>query len=207
MADWVTISSLGTAGGTLVLAVATFASVRSANRSARIAETSLLEQRRPILVHSRLDDPLQKIMFGDGRWVSAEGSRAVVEHENGNVYLAISLRNVGQGVGVLRGWDVWPETQGGRSDHRDPGEFRQTIRDLFIPPGDIGLWQGALRDDSEEIHGALLRNHGTRRSFAVDLLYSDHAGEQRAISRFTIQPAGDDGWMAAVVRHWRLDAA
>ena len=38
MADWVTISSLATAGGTLVLAVATFSSVRSANRSARVAE-------------------------------------------------------------------------------------------------------------------------------------------------------------------------
>ena len=38
MADWQTISSLATAGGTLVLAVATFSAVRSANRSARIAE-------------------------------------------------------------------------------------------------------------------------------------------------------------------------
>jgi hypothetical protein len=34
MADWVTISALATAGGTLILAVATFASVRSANRAA-----------------------------------------------------------------------------------------------------------------------------------------------------------------------------
>ena len=42
MTDWVTISSLATAGGTLVLAVATFSSVRSANRSARVAERSLL---------------------------------------------------------------------------------------------------------------------------------------------------------------------
>jgi hypothetical protein len=33
MADWATISSLATAAGTLVLAVATFASVRSSNRS------------------------------------------------------------------------------------------------------------------------------------------------------------------------------
>ena len=33
--DWVTISALATAGGTLVLAAATFASVRSANRAAR----------------------------------------------------------------------------------------------------------------------------------------------------------------------------
>ena len=34
-ADWVTISALATAVGTLVLALATFASVRSANRAAR----------------------------------------------------------------------------------------------------------------------------------------------------------------------------
>ncbi|HKO25894.1 MAG TPA: hypothetical protein VJU80_00435, partial [Solirubrobacteraceae bacterium] len=64
MADWATISSLATAGGTLVLAVATFAAVRSSNRSARIAEVALQEQRRPLLAGSRLNvDPEQKIMF------------------------------------------------------------------------------------------------------------------------------------------------
>ena len=42
MADWSTISALATGGGTLVLALATFASVRSSNRTARIAEQSLL---------------------------------------------------------------------------------------------------------------------------------------------------------------------
>ena len=56
MADWATISSLATAGGTLVLAGATFTAVRSSNRSARIAEQALQEQRRPVLVHARLDD-------------------------------------------------------------------------------------------------------------------------------------------------------
>jgi len=50
---------LVTGAGTLVLAVATFAAVRSANRSARIAETALQEQRRPLLAQSRLDDPVQ----------------------------------------------------------------------------------------------------------------------------------------------------
>ena len=39
--EWVTISSLATAAGTLVLAVATFASVRSANHAARVAERVL----------------------------------------------------------------------------------------------------------------------------------------------------------------------
>ena len=47
MTDWVTISALATATGTLVLAVATFASVRSANRAARVAEQAFLMGQRP----------------------------------------------------------------------------------------------------------------------------------------------------------------
>ena len=63
MADWVTISSLATAGGTMVLALATFSSVRSANRSARIAEQSLLVGLRPVLVPSRPEDPPERVTF------------------------------------------------------------------------------------------------------------------------------------------------
>jgi len=61
--NWVVVSSLATAAGTLVLAVATFSAVRSSDRSARIAEVALQEQRRPLLAPSRLEDPKQKIMF------------------------------------------------------------------------------------------------------------------------------------------------
>src|SRR5690349_5303278 len=106
--DWTTVASLATAGGTLVLAAATFAAVRSSNRSARIAEAALQEQRRPLLAPSRLEDPKQKIMFMEGHWVSASGGRAAVEHVDGIVYLAISLRNVGSGIAVCQGWAVVP---------------------------------------------------------------------------------------------------
>jgi hypothetical protein len=95
MADWVTISSLATAGGTLVLAVATFASVRSANQAARTAERALQVGLRPLLMPSRLEDPLVKVMWVDGHY-----SRL----EDGIVYLAMSLRNVGSGMAVLHGW-------------------------------------------------------------------------------------------------------
>lgn len=44
MADWVTISALATAGGTLALAGATYGAVRSGNRAARAAELSMLAQ-------------------------------------------------------------------------------------------------------------------------------------------------------------------
>ncbi len=74
MADWVTISSLATAGETLVLAVATFSSVRSANRSARLAERSLMAGIRPVLMHSHLEDPQVKVGFADNHWMMVPGS-------------------------------------------------------------------------------------------------------------------------------------
>ena len=49
MTNWVTISSLASAGGTLVLAVATFASVRSGNRSARTADRAARIGERSLL--------------------------------------------------------------------------------------------------------------------------------------------------------------
>jgi hypothetical protein len=52
VADWVVISSLATAGGTLGLAATTYASVRSANRAARTAEQSMLAELRPLLIES-----------------------------------------------------------------------------------------------------------------------------------------------------------
>src|SRR5580765_2957314 len=104
MVDWVTISSLATASGTLVLAVATFASVRSANRAARSAERALQVGLRPVLFSSRLQDPAQKIRWADDHWAGLPGGRAVLEDVDGVVYLAMSLRNVGSGLAVLRGW-------------------------------------------------------------------------------------------------------
>ena len=79
MADWVTISSLATAGGTLVLAVATYGSVRSANRSARVAELSLLAGVRPVLIPSRENDPVERVRFGDEQIVTVPGHGAAVE--------------------------------------------------------------------------------------------------------------------------------
>ena len=78
MADWVTISSLATAGGTLVLAIATFSSVRSANRSARVAEQSLLVGMRPVLIPSREDDPTERVRFGDEQVLTVPGHGGVV---------------------------------------------------------------------------------------------------------------------------------
>ncbi len=203
--DWPTVASLATAAGTLVLALATFASVRSANRSARVAELALQEQRRPVLVQSRLDDPLQKIMFVDGHWVHVPGSRAVAEHIEGTVYLAMSLRNVGSGIGVLQGWVARAGLQTSQVDHAAEEDFRHLTRDLYIPAGDVGLWQGALRDPADDAHSPIANAANQHQTITIELLYTDQAGGQRTISRFHLAPIGDDAWIASVGRHWYLD--
>jgi hypothetical protein len=50
---------------------------------------------------------------------------------------------------------------------------------------------------------------GERRSFSIDLLYSDQVGGQRAISRFSVSvtPAAEEQWLAGVGLHWNLDYA
>jgi hypothetical protein len=204
--DWPTISSLVTGGGTLVLAVATFAAVRSANRSARIAETALQEQRRPLFAQSRLEDPVQKLMFVDEHWVSAAGGRAAVEHVDGSVYLAISLRNVGSGIGVCQGWTVRTgfSTSQAMPTPAALEEFRVQTRDLYIPAGDIGMWQGALRNPDDPARAAAAEAIDTRLPITIELLYSDQVGLQRTITRFGLFPTADS-WLASVTRHWYLD--
>ena len=124
MADWATISSLATAGGTLVLAMATFASVRSANRAARIAEESLLVGLRPLLVHSRGDDPSQKALWSDQHKALVRGGRAVVEVVGDVIYLALSLRNAGAGLALLHGWHFTPAAGSVSSCRCRPGGAR-----------------------------------------------------------------------------------
>jgi hypothetical protein len=212
MADWATISSLATAGGTLVLAVATFASVRSANRSARIAEQALQEQRRPLFVQSRQEDPEQKIMFGDAHWVSVRGSRGAAEYVGGVVYLVMSLRNAGSGIGVCQAWCVRAGAHRAASDHFPDEEYRAQTRDLYIPGGDVGLWQGALRDANDPRHQEVAEAVARREAVTVELLYSDQVGGQRTISRFGLIPiasseADEISWVVSGTRHWHLDRA
>lgn len=204
--DWATISSLATAGGTLVLAAATFASVRSSSRSARIAEAALQEQRRPVLTPSRLEDPVQKVMFLERRWVSAAGGRGAVEDSDGVVYLAISLRNVGSGIAVCQGWTVRLSEESGRPPltHSPVEEFHPQSIDLYIPAGNMGIWQGAVRNPDDPVRAELVNLIETPQSFFVELLYSDQVGRQRTITRFGLVPAGDM-WLALTNRHWFLE--
>jgi hypothetical protein len=205
VADWATISALATAGGTLVLAAATFASVRSANRAARTAERALLAGLRPVLVPSRFEDPAEKVGFMDDHWVKVEGGRAVAEVVDGVVYLAIALRNVGSGIAVLDRWDFFPQRVLNDIPHREPEEFRRLTRDLYVPSGDLGFWQGAFRDMEDPVFGDAAASIKARQAVTVDLLYGDHEGGQHTISRFSLIPRADGAWITAVSRHWNIE--
>jgi hypothetical protein len=205
MADWATISSLATAGGTLVLAMATFVSTRSANRAARVAERSLLAGIRPLLIPTRFDDPFEKVGFQDDVHFRIEGGHAVATIDGDVIYLAISLRNVGAGIAVLDRWAVAPEVIRGDSDHLPLDGHRRLTRDLYIPAGGSGFWQGALRDRSDPEWDAIAKSVEGRHEMMIEVLYGDYEGGQHTISRFALQPIGEDDWIANVSRHWNLD--
>jgi hypothetical protein len=198
------VASLATAAGTLVLAVATFSSVRSANRAAKAAERSLLAGIRPVLAPTRFQDPEQKIGWIDDHWTRLAGGHAGVECVDDVIYLTMGLRNVGAGMAVLHGWMAYPDRDPGRAPV-DAGAVRRLSRDLYVPAGDLGFWQGALRDPAEPLFAAMDEAIHARRRFEVDLLYGDQEGGQRVITRFGLLPAGDDAWISAVSRHWNLD--
>ncbi len=206
MADWVTISAIASAGGTLVLAAATFSSVKSANRAARVAEQSLLVGLRPLLLPSKLDDPPQKVGFSDDRYLMVPGGQGAAEVGTDAVYLAIALRNVGSGIAVLHGWRFYPERQLGSDMQPTPlDEFTRLTRDLYVPTGDVGFWQGAFRDPSTPEFAAAAGAIAARQPVSVDILYGDYEGGQRMISRYAMNPREDGGWIVAAGRHWNVD--
>ena len=211
MADWVTISALASAGGTLVLAGVTVASVRSANRAARVAEQSLLAGQRPLLVPSRAEDPAVKVGFHDDVWFSVPGGHGIASAKEGGVYFVISVRNVGTGIAVLHGWHVYPDLQLGPEIEIVPtrlDDFTRLTRDLYVAPGDVGFWQGSFRDPASDGYREARRAVEAPQRMGVDILYGDFEGGQRVITRFGMLPREDgDGWLAVVVRHWNVDRA
>ncbi|MGI8506758.1 MAG: hypothetical protein ACR2MK_08145 [Solirubrobacteraceae bacterium] len=206
MADWVTISSLATAGGTLVLAVATFSSVRSANRSARLAELSLMAGLRPVLIPSREEDPTERIRFGDQQLVMFPATAARST--------SATRRSTWRSV-CATGAPAWPSSPAGAcscaqallTSAPSSTTHRQQI-DLYIPAGDTGYWLGALRGPSAPAFDAISRAAAADELVQVDLLYGDHEGGQRTIVRFVMSPWPEgeaEGKRAYALRYWNVD--
>ncbi len=218
MTDW---ASWGTAVGTLVLAGATFASIRSANRAGRNAERALQVGLRPVLFESRPQNIAQKIRWGDGHWAELPPGRAVLEKQDDIIYMAMSLQNVGAGIAVLLGWRVDtfdilnPQASPGELQaaavlvRPDPATFRPQTQDQFSPPNDVSYWGAAIRTADDPDRARVEAAFAGPNPLVIDLLYGDHEGGQRTISRFSISryPGNDTEWFCNVGQHWYLDRA
>ena len=139
-----TTSSGTTAGGTLVLAFATFGATHSANRAARTAERAFEARLRPVLVQSRREDPVEKIMWGDRHWSRVPGGQAWVEVGSDAVYLAMSVRNVGAGMAVIHGWHADPELLGA-DGHAPLDAFHDVLPSEAPSPEDAVVERDARR--------------------------------------------------------------
>jgi hypothetical protein len=209
VADVGTIASLATAGGTLILAIATFSSTRSANRAARVSEQALKVGLRPVLFNARPQDPPQKVGFIDDHWLVLRDGLAAAQESAENLYMAIPLRNVASGIAVLHGWYVW--TRRATADTPPAvDDFHRLNRDLYVPAGDVSFWQAAVRDSNDALYAPLMEAIQARSGISVDILYGDHEGGQRTITRFYLSPRSHTDeepwlWLCSTSRHWNLD--
>jgi hypothetical protein len=206
MADWATISSLATAGGTLVLAIATFSAVRTSHRATRATERALQVSLRPVLLPARFEDPPAKVMFLDDHWLKVEGGRFGIDVTDEVIYMVLPLRNVGQGLAVLDRWDIRPGRLRGDVEPNDLSVYRRLSRDLYVAGGDLGFWQGALRDPDDPLFAEIREQACGEGHLTLDLLYGDHEGGQRTITRFGLNRSAETGvWFAAGSRYWYLE--
>ncbi len=62
-------------------------------------------------------------------------------------------------------------------------EFNRLTRDIYIPVGDVGFWQGVFRDPASDAFGEAAGAIERRDGVTIDVLYGDREGGQRAITR------------------------
>ena len=118
---------------------------------------------------------------------------------------AIALRNVGNGLAVLDRWAFYGHREMGNFSRRELERFRRLTRDLYVPAGESGFWQGVFRDPDEAALTEAREAINDRREMTIDLLYGDHEGGQRTLSRFHLLPRENGAWVASASRHWLMD--
>jgi hypothetical protein len=214
---WATWAEVGTALGTIVLAGATFSSVRSSSRMSRIAERALLASQRPVLAPSGPDDPATQVQFADGQVFPLSAGRPLAQRLGATIYLAIPLSNLGAGIAVLRAYHlqadpartIAEDPRGVARHRRGDGppsvpSFAPQQRDLLISSGRIGFWQAALRDPGAPLYAATAEALDTAGRITVDVLYGDHEGGQPTITRLVLLPDEGGAWRCDATHHWNL---
>ena len=90
------------------------------------------------------------------------------------------------GMGILHGWRISVRRPGDLLERPPLDEFTPQTRDLYVASGDVGFWQGALRDPDAEQFKTIQAAIEANEILQLDLLYGDFEGGQRVISRFTL---------------------
>jgi hypothetical protein len=135
--------------------------------------------------------------------LTVTGGAATLEVADGAVYMVISVRNVGTGLAVMHGWHV----EGGvlpQLTHPPLKEFTAQTRDIYVAPGDVGFWQGALRDPATARFKAVAGAVEAGDPIMLSVLYGDWEGGQRVISQFALRRA-NDRWLTTTGRHFNVD--
>ncbi len=127
--------------------------------------------------------------------VRAEGGTAAVERNGESYYFVIPLRNVGNGLAVLQAWRFVARRPEIDTPHAEPAEHRPQTRDLYVPAGDTGFWQGAIREGDDPFREGLREAFLAGVALTVDLLYGDHEGGQLTISHFILTREEDGHWL------------
>ena len=70
-----------------------------------------------------------------------------------------------------------------------------------------GFWQGAFRDPAAPEFAAARGAVEARERLVIDVLYGDHEGGQRVVTRFSMTARADDGWMVSAARRCNIDRA
>jgi hypothetical protein len=156
-----------------------------------------------LLTNSRPQDPKQRVEFREGEYLDVLGGRAGIRAADSAVYLALSIRNIGTGVGLLHGWHLDVGTQFERV-HPALEQFTTQALDIYVAPGDTGFWEGAFRDTDTDEFKAVTAAVAAGETLVIYLLYGDYEGGQRVISQFNLVHQ-DDNWVASVVRHFNVD--
>jgi hypothetical protein len=177
-----------------------------------VAEQSLQMNLQPVLVTSRPEDPSERVTFREGMVIEAPAGGAYVDEFDGNMFVVLPLRNVGNGLAVLRAGHVALaevvelrlQAQGADGPTAWPAarsEYRDLQRDLYVPPGERGYWQIGVRGSDDPFHAALAKAIADRQRLIVTLLYTDHLGGHRSKTQFVLTPVDDGAWFASVIRH------
>ena len=221
MTAWGTWAEVGTALGTLGLAGATFSSVRSSSRTARIAERALLASQRPVLAPS-----------GPGRSRRSGAVRGRAGLRPPRRQTARRTSRAGSSTWPSRSATLGRESRCSRAYHlqaesadhvaRDPKgvarhrrgdtppgitSFAPQQRDLLISTGRVGFWQAALRDPGAPLFAATAEALDTAGRITVDILYGDHEGGQPTITRLVLLPDDASVWRCDATRYWNLQPA